>query len=236
MIVSRSKRRPLVPSSAPPGHNLFVCSGHETKGGSAPAPRRGVCWGTKQKGPLLARASVGPTGGNSMSDLPLHGVDNQNPVDSGQSSASILPGQTVISSMMIGPTGRKDVEGGRRETMIPLPDDALVVRGGENLPSSFAGAVGSSFDATGKLDDVSVNSAAGLSVSELTKPNRRLKYRGIPHRQVGIATAGAIRAAGGDVVPAPTRSNPNHAILSGLTPEEASRLFRPTIPNPGRSP
>lgn len=70
--------------------------------------------------------------------------------------------------------------------MTSLPDDALVVRGGENLASSFAGAAGITFDATGKLDDVSVNSAVGLSVSELTQPNRRLKYRGIPHRQVGV--------------------------------------------------
>ncbi len=28
--------------------------------------------------------------------------------------------------------------------------------------------------------------------------------------------------------------SPHHATLSGLTPEQASRLFRPTIPNPSR--
>jgi len=120
--------------------------------------------------------------------------------------------------------------------MKALPNDALVVRGGQNLPRSFATGTGTSLDATGKLDNVSVNSAAGLSAAELTKPEPKLKYLGIPHRKVGVTTVGAIRAAGGDVVPAPTRTNPNHAILKGLTPDEASRLFRPTVANPGLSP
>jgi len=50
----------------------------------------------------------------------------------------------------------------------------------------------------------------------------------------GVTTVGAIRAAGGDVVLSPTRTNKHHATLAGLTPEQASELFRPTVPNPNR--
>ena len=118
--------------------------------------------------------------------------------------------------------------------MTPLPDESLVVRGGLNLPSSFAQGSGIAADPDGKLRGVSVNSAPGLSPGELTAPDPWTGYPGIPHNHVGVATVGAIRAVGGDVVPAPTRANPLHAIMSGLTPEQASDLFRPTVPNPIR--
>jgi hypothetical protein len=108
----------------------------------------------------------------------------------------------------------------------------LVVRGGQNLPSNFAQGSGVTTGGEGKLQGVSVNSAPGLSVQDLTAPNPQTGYPGIPHNQVGVSTVGAIRAAGGDVVPSPTRTNPHHATLSGLTPEQASGLFRPTVKNP----
>ena len=63
----------------------------------------------------------------------------------------------------------------------------------------------------------SVNSAAGRSLTELTAPNPQTGYPGIPHNQVGVTTVGAVRAAGGDVTPSPSRTNPYHATLGGLT-------------------
>ena len=121
--------------------------------------------------------------------------------------------------------------------MASLPDDALVVRGGQNLPENFAHGSGVSVDPGGKLEGVSVNAAPGLSLPELTTPNPATGYPGIPHHQVGVTTVGAVRAAGGEVVPSPTRANPYHATLSGVTPEQASDLFRPTVSNPsGRRP
>ena len=120
--------------------------------------------------------------------------------------------------------------------MTPLPDDAVVVRGGLNRPDDFAQGSGVTLDTTGKLDNVSVNAAAGLSLADLTKPDPGTGYPGVPHRHVGVTTAGAIRAAGGDVVPKPTRRNPHHAVLKGLTPDQAARLFQPTVLNPNRSP
>ncbi len=116
--------------------------------------------------------------------------------------------------------------------MTPLPDEALVVRGGQNLPASFIQGSGVMINAGGKLEGVSVNCAPGLSVQELTASNPQTGYPGVPHNQVGVTTVGAVRAAGGEVVPAPTRPNLYHATLSGLTPEQASSLFRPTIKNP----
>lgn len=64
-----------------------------------------------------------------------------------------------------------------------------------------------------KISGVSVNSANGKSLGELTAS--------IPHSKVGTTTVGAVRAAGGDVVPSPTRSNPYHATLSGITGKQA---------------
>lgn len=115
-----------------------------------------------------------------------------------------------------------------------IPDDALVVRGGQNSPSSFAQGSGVKTEADGKLQEVSVNSAPGLSLEELTAPAPNTGYPGIPHNQVGVTTAGEVRRAGGDVVSSPTRGNPNHATLSGLTPDQAAELFQPTRINPSR--
>ena len=116
--------------------------------------------------------------------------------------------------------------------MTLLPDAAFVVRGGQNLPANFAQGSGVTVDAGGNIEGVSVNAAPDVLVQELTAPNPHTGYPGIPHNQVGVTTVGAIRAAGGDVIPAPTRTNPYHATLSGLTPEQASQLFRSTMQNP----
>ena len=55
----------------------------------------------------------------------------------------------------------------------------------------------------------------------------------IPHRQIGITTVAEVRKAGGDVVRTAGRS-PYHATLTGLTPEQVSKLLTPTVSNPGR--
>ena len=70
---------------------------------------------------------------------------------------------------------------------------------------------------------VSVECAEGVSVEELAG--------GVTHRQIGVITVRTLRAAGGGVVRTSGRS-PYHATVIGLSPEEASRLLTPTIPNP----
>ncbi len=119
--------------------------------------------------------------------------------------------------------------------MVALPDEALVVRGGQNLPSNFAQGTGVIVATDGTMDVVSVNSAAGASLQELTAPNPQTGYPGILNNQVSVTTVGAVRAKGGDVVVSPTRTNPYHATLRGLTPDQASDLFRPTVPNPSKT-
>ena len=89
-----------------------------------------------------------------------------------------------------------------------------------------AATTGVTTDSTGRLQGVSVNSAPGRSIEDLTA--------NIPHNQVGVSTVGEIRQVGGQVVPSPTARNPYHATLSDLTPEDAERLFSPPIRNPNR--
>lgn len=107
-----------------------------------------------------------------------------------------------------------------------LPEEALVVRGGRNTPETFVGAPGVVITASGTVLNVSVNSAAGMTVTPLSA--------GVPHARIGVTTVGRIRALGGTVVPAPSRNNPYHCLLGGLTPEQACALFTPTRPNPNQ--
>jgi RHS repeat-associated protein len=109
----------------------------------------------------------------------------------------------------------------------PLPDDAVVVRGGTCTADRFANGSGVTLDSEGRVQSASVNSAPGASVTDLSQ--------GIRNGQVGSTTVGAVRAAGGDVVPAPTANNPNHCVMSGVTPEQAEQLFKPGMqPNPAK--
>jgi hypothetical protein len=118
--------------------------------------------------------------------------------------------------------------------MEPLPDDALVVRGGQNLPENFVRGSRVTIELGGTIHGVSENSAPALTVEELTAANSETGYPGILNNQVGVTTVGAVRSCGGDMVPTPTRTNLHHATLCGIDPEEASRQFRPTILNPSR--
>ena len=116
--------------------------------------------------------------------------------------------------------------------MARLPDDALVVRGGLNLPDNFARGTGVTVEADGRLQGISVNAGVGVATGELTVPDPQSGYPGILNTRVGVTTVGAIRALGGEVESTPTKSNPHHATLSGLTAEQASELFCPTVLNP----
>ena len=109
-------------------------------------------------------------------------------------------------------------------TLKGLPDNALVCRGGTCTAERFAQGSGVTIDAAGCLRGVSVNSASDKTFVELTAT--------IPNKKVGVSTVGAVRAAGGDVIPRPTSDNPFHCELYGITPEKAEQLFIPTVQNP----
>ncbi|HZW33376.1 MAG TPA: hypothetical protein VFF52_21845 [Isosphaeraceae bacterium] len=91
-----------------------------------------------------------------------------------------------------------------------LPDDALVVRGGLNRPEDIEQKTATH---PCGITGVSVESAVGATVDQLVAV--------IPHGQVGVTTVGKVRQVGGDAVRTSGRS-PNHATLTGLTPEQVS--------------
>jgi hypothetical protein len=103
-----------------------------------------------------------------------------------------------------------------------IPDEAVVVRGGKNLPADIVRGTGTH---PSGVTGVSVECALGVRVAELATA--------IPHGLVGMTTVGTVRKAGGDVIRTTGRS-PYHATLTGLTAEQVSRLLTPTIPNPAR--
>lgn len=103
-----------------------------------------------------------------------------------------------------------------------LPDDAFVVRGGLNRPQDLRRKFGTH---PSGLPGFSVESSPGLTPTELAQ--------NVPHGKIGVTTVGRVRAAGGDVIPTSGQS-PNHATVTGLSPEQVSRLLAPVIPNPAR--
>ena len=103
-----------------------------------------------------------------------------------------------------------------------IPDDALVIRGGKNQASDIQR--GTRTHPAG-ITGVSVECAEDIPVVELAKT--------IPHGQIGKTTVAEVRKAGGDVVRTAGRS-PYHATLTGLTPEQVSKLLTPTVLNPER--
>jgi len=106
--------------------------------------------------------------------------------------------------------------------MEKIPDEAVVVRGGKNLPADIVRGTGTH---PSGVTGVSVECALGISVAELAAT--------IPHGLVGVTTVGDVRKAGGDVIRTTGRS-PYHATLTGLAVEQVSHLLTPTIPNPAR--
>ncbi|MFM9266531.1 flavoredoxin [Tychonema sp. BBK16] len=103
-----------------------------------------------------------------------------------------------------------------------IPNEALVVRGGRNRPEDIKRSTGTH---PSGITGISVECAVELSVAELAMT--------IPHSQVGVTTVGEVRASDGDVIRTSGRS-PNHATLTGLTPEQTSLLLTPTIANPSQ--
>ena len=110
--------------------------------------------------------------------------------------------------------------------MPALPDDALVVRGGVNPVELLRTGSGVTANSDGILYGVSVNSAVGKTVAELTA--------GLRNSKVCVTTVGAVRAAGGSVEPQPTPYNPDHCKINGLSAEVIHQLLMPPEDNPSR--
>ena len=107
-------------------------------------------------------------------------------------------------------------------SVLRIPDNALVIRGGKNQASDIQRGTGTH---PAGITGVSVECADGVPITELAKT--------IPHGQIGKTTVAEVRKAGGDVVRTAGRS-PYHATLTELAPEQVSKLLTPTVSNPGR--
>jgi len=103
----------------------------------------------------------------------------------------------------------------------PFSNDATVVRGGMNQLKDVR--IGYGAHPEGPVG-VSVE-CGNCSVEELSKD--------IPNNKIGVTTVGEVRASGGDVIKTTGRS-PNHATLTGLSPEEISDIFQPPVKNPNK--
>ena len=147
-------------------------------------------------------------------------------------------GQVVMDGVFLGGVFEAVVENGDVELVQPaaeklesdaeviLAEDAIAVRGGLNQPDNFSNGSGVVEHPNGTLSGVSVQSANGQTVQELSQ--------NIPNGQVGVSTAGQIRAAGGTITPDPQRNNPSHCLICDLTDKILSDLFTPTIRNPNK--
>jgi len=56
----------------------------------------------------------------------------------------------------------------------------------------------------------------------------------MPNNKVGVTTVGTVRQRGGNVISCPTKNNPKHATLNGITPDKGEELFNPVRPNPSK--
>lgn len=100
-----------------------------------------------------------------------------------------------------------------------ISDEALVIRGGRNLPEDIQRGTGTH-----------PSGITGISVECSSEVILEVLASNIPHGQIGYTTVGKIRQLGGDVVRTSGRS-PYHATLTGLNPNQISSLLTPTIPN-----
>jgi hypothetical protein len=148
------------------------------------------------------------------------------PTPAALSPGSIPDGLTQTPGQGTGCGGGRDPHAEDRKE---VPDDAVVVLGGVVTEDQIRNGTGVSVDANGHVSGVSVNT--GPTVAAATAPNPSTGYRGIPHNQIGVTTAGAIRAAGGRVRPVPTSRNTKHAEVSGLAPADLASRFQQQ-PNP----
>ncbi len=108
-----------------------------------------------------------------------------------------------------------------------LADDTYFCRGGNCSPEALRIRNGEPL-VNGKLTNLSVQSAPGLSPEELLKdiPTKS----GDPYRYGGFSLIKNVRDLGGDIISTPNiPGNPNHAILKGITPQQASDLLQRVV-------
>jgi RHS repeat-associated protein len=105
-----------------------------------------------------------------------------------------------------------------------LLSEDYVVRGGIATSEKIKEASGTH---PSGLVGFSAESKTGLSITELSK-NLPGNYG-----KIGVTTVGSVRNAGGDVI-STSGTSPNHATVTGLSPDKASNLLNPPVANPSK--
>lgn len=143
------------------------------------------------------------------------------PAGSGQVQSVVTPMEFSAASSLAQGAGAavSAVRGGAA-----IADSALVVRGGSAAgANSVEGLARGTGTHPSGVTGFSAESANGATLCQLCG--------NIAHNQVGVTTAGEIRAAGGNVI-ATKGASPTHVTVTGLKPEAANRLLTPTRANP----
>jgi len=132
-----------------------------------------------------------------------------------QAVAGTIAPLAVSAGATMGSTATATSSAGAAEEA--LSDSALVVRGG--VPTAAQLTKGAeTIESDGTLSGISVNSANGATVEQLSQ--------GIPNNKIGVTTVGDVRGIGGDVVPDPLPNNPNHCSMCNVDANKASDLFQ----------
>ncbi|WP_223619063.1 Ig-like domain-containing protein [Lysobacter sp. ESA13C] len=142
------------------------------------------------------------------------------PSGSGAVESIAAPWEALIPTRaLLSVAGRVAANGTAR-----LADNALVVRGGSPIgANSVEGLAKGIGDHPSGVRGFSAESANGATLCQLCS--------NVAHNQVGVTTAGQIRASGGEVVRTAGKS-PTHVTVSGLKPDRANQLLTPTRDNP----
>lgn len=104
-----------------------------------------------------------------------------------------------------------------------LPDDAIVVRGGEMAPDRVQKNALAHFRDCG-VYGVSVWSIPDLSAHEIVRTVRRADPLDLPHGQMRISTVGQIREAGYELVPTGPRHHFTLLLPTPPTDDDWDRL------------
>lgn len=151
-----------------------------------------------------------------IKDPPILQPKNQTQVDAKGGTGLVVTAVSLGVGLGVG-SGPGATEG--------LAGDAMVVRGGVPTVKQLTNGA-ESINANGTLQGVSVQSANGASVEQLSQ--------GLKNNQVGVTTVGDVGAAGGDVIQTPQPNNPCHCDMNGVSAQDASKLFQ-VQPNPSKT-
>jgi RHS repeat-associated protein len=138
----------------------------------------------------------------------------------GDGASLAAPGVTGVG-LGVKVVGKETVQGVKSITK--LSDDALVCRGGScGVDSIIRGS-----DEFKKGQNVNPDTVvSGISVNVSKTKTEIVKNLPGDYKKAGFSNLKKIENIGGKVVPAPTKNNPFHSVINGLTPKQINQVFK----------